>query len=309
MSETTLKLLELIKEGKKLNEICTELNKTPKQIFNHLTLLKNKGYLFNRKYYYFGEEISYIPQVDYLYSNVKPETYLTTSQNCNRVKAVVISDTHIGSKYERLDLLNEIYNYCTKNGIYTIFHCGDIIDNSVSDEQVPRLERAEYLLKNYPFDKNILTFTILGNHDVALLKETKQNIAAMLENYRHDIVNIGYMQDILKIKEDSITLYHPFTINSYLCEKCSQSSLILQGHSHKFKIENNPLSNNLHIVVPPLSDIPVNDYSYPSALELDIHFDDGNITNVTTKQLIYHNNSFVTINELQNSIKKKVKTI
>ena len=25
MSETTLKLLELIKEGKKLNEICTEL--------------------------------------------------------------------------------------------------------------------------------------------------------------------------------------------------------------------------------------------------------------------------------------------
>jgi len=117
------------------------------------------------------------------------------------------------------------------------------------------------------------------------------------------------MQDILKIKEDSITLYHPFTINSYLCEKCSQSSLILQGHSHKFKIENNPLSNNLHIVVPPLSDIPVNDYSYPSALELDIHFDDGNITNVTTKQLIYHNNSFVTISELQNSIKKKVKTI
>ena len=48
MSETTLKLLELIKEGKKLNEICTELNKTPKQIFNHLTLLKNKGYLFSR---------------------------------------------------------------------------------------------------------------------------------------------------------------------------------------------------------------------------------------------------------------------
>ena len=42
MSETTLKLLELIKEGKKLNEICTELNKTPKQIFNHLTLLKTR---------------------------------------------------------------------------------------------------------------------------------------------------------------------------------------------------------------------------------------------------------------------------
>ena len=74
-------------------------------------------------------------------------------------------------------------------------------------------------------------------------------------------------------------------------------------------IENNPLSSNLHIVAPPLSDIPVNNYSYPSALELDIHFDDGNITNVTTKQLIYHNNSFVTISELQNSIKKKVKTI
>ena len=40
----------IVDEGKKLNEICTELNKTPKQIFNHLTLLKNKGYLFNRKY-------------------------------------------------------------------------------------------------------------------------------------------------------------------------------------------------------------------------------------------------------------------
>lgn len=307
MSKTTIKLLKLIQEGKALNEICTELQKSPKQIFNHLTMLKNKGFLFSRKYLYYGGKIVYSPQTDFSFENCKYDPLLITPQNCSRIKAIAIADTHIGSNYERLDLLNEIYNYCAKNGITTIFHCGDIIDNIVLEGKVPKEERVDYLLKNYPYDKNILTFNIFGNHDISILKELNQNLQVLLENYRHDLVNLGYMQGILKVKNDTITLYHPFSSNSYIFDKGNQSSIILQGHSHKFQIENKLNRDNLNIKVPPLCDISISKFSYPSVLELDIFFEDGIINYIFINQLMYQDNKFTPINELKYAIDNKEK--
>ena len=50
MTEKTTKLINLINQGKTCNEICHELNISNKQLFNYLTLLKNKGLLFLRNY-------------------------------------------------------------------------------------------------------------------------------------------------------------------------------------------------------------------------------------------------------------------
>ena len=51
MTEQTIKLIELINEGKTCNEICHILNISNKQLFNNLTILQNKGFHYNRKYY------------------------------------------------------------------------------------------------------------------------------------------------------------------------------------------------------------------------------------------------------------------
>lgn len=303
MSESTKKLLNLIDEGKSLNQICKELNKTPKQIFNHLTMLKNSGYLFNRNYYYSGD-IHYTPNTNFNVYRSQP--YLGTYKGTKCMKAVAISDTHIGSNFERLDLLNEIYNYCTKEGITMVFHCGDIIDNVNIEGKVPKEERVEYLLKNYPYDKNILTFNIFGNHDASMLFELKQNMQVLLENYRHDLVNLGYEQGALKVKKDSITLFHNIN-NSRISETSNPSSIYLLGHTHTFSVNCKLDRDNLKIKVPALSDINTKRISYPSALELEIYFEDEVVSYVYVRQLIYNNNEFTPSGELQYAINNKEK--
>ena len=108
MSDLTIQLLRLINEGKTLNEISEILNISHKKIFNYLTMIKNTGYDFKRNYYSNGD-IIYTPEVRY---NVPAsnEVNLLMSQNDETLRAVVISDTHIGSEKERLDLLEDTYN-------------------------------------------------------------------------------------------------------------------------------------------------------------------------------------------------------
>ena len=47
MSDSTRKLLQLISEGKTLNEISLSLGISHKQLFNYLTLIRNKGFDFD----------------------------------------------------------------------------------------------------------------------------------------------------------------------------------------------------------------------------------------------------------------------
>lgn len=302
MNESTKKLLDLINNNKTLNEICTELNRTPKQIFNHLTMLKNKGMIFQKNYLYATGDITYSSTQDFNADN-KPN--LIIPEKCPSIKAVAISDTHLGSYFERLDLLNEIYNYCTKNSITTIFHCGDIIDNNVNNfEKVPTEEKVEYLLKNYPYDKNVITYIVLGNHDLGPLKNQNINLAILLENYRHDMVQLGYMQGMIKMKKDGVTLFHSIGSKG-IDEEKEPTSVYLMGHSHIYNTYNSLYRSSLKIKVPSLSNLKTSPISYPSALELELSFKDEMISFATVRQLIYNGVSFIPINEMQYSIDNK----
>ncbi len=64
MSDLTIQLLNLIIEGKNLNEICETLHIPHKKIFSYLTMIKNSGYEFRRSYYTNGDLI-YTPEVLY----------------------------------------------------------------------------------------------------------------------------------------------------------------------------------------------------------------------------------------------------
>ena len=56
MSDLTIQLLKLINEGKNLNEISETLHISHKKIFNYLTMIKNSGYDFKRRYPYLSVE-------------------------------------------------------------------------------------------------------------------------------------------------------------------------------------------------------------------------------------------------------------
>jgi len=283
MSEQTIKLLELINQGKTCNEICQILKISSKQLYNNLTNLRNKGFFFKRKYYCDGSIIyrtikSRLELINYYESK---ENSIITSNSLKQIKALVISDLHFGNQLERLDLINRIYNYCTKNGINLIFCCGDLIDGTFTkgEQKISRIyDQIEHFIKNYPFDKNILTFGVGGDHDMSSFKQG-QNFLEIINNYHHDIVIPNYAIAFLNIKNDKIGLYH-FINNFYLKDK--ECPLIFCGHSHQYKTDFD--KNVLTVNVPSLSLI---NKSLPTAIEISLSFKKGYIEYVDLKQLYF----------------------
>ncbi len=294
MSDLTIQLLKLINEGKTLNEISETLNISHKRIFNHLTMIKNSGYDFTRSYYSNGN-IVYSPDVRYNVPSSN-EVNLLMSQGDDTLRAVVISDTHIGSEKERLDLLEDVYNYCISKGIHIIFNCGDLIDNIDNPSKVNREDRVSYLLDNYPFDKSILNFVVLGNHDISPLKVYGQNLMTMLNNYRHDLVTIGYSEGLVNVKNEAIVLSHPYIDCSLNADK--RSKIVFYGHSHFYRMKSfAQQARYIGVNVPPLCDIFTMDISYPSILDMELSFNKDSFDRLTLKQLISMYSSFVPVNE------------
>ena len=91
MGEKTKKLIELINEGKTVNQISEELNLSQKQVFNYLTMIKNRGFDFYRKYYSNGD-IIYEVKTKYEFINSMSTEILGDYTN-SELKVVVISDT------------------------------------------------------------------------------------------------------------------------------------------------------------------------------------------------------------------------
>jgi len=306
MSEFTIKLLELLNNKHSCNEICSMLNISNKQLFHYLTLLKNKGLLFKRKYYYNGE-IKYIPissmtdlKKYYNDSNHNVDPGIITEHNQKNIKLVLISDLHLGNSLERLDLLNKTYDYCSKNEINIIINCGDLIDGTFGRDLkniADIYNQIEYLIKNYPFDKNILNFAVAGNHDIDAIYSGHQDIIEALRNYRHDIVICGYTNAYINIKNDTISLYHN-TPNGNKISKDS-SSIVLHGHAHKYSTDMND-NKVLNICVPSLSNILS---PFPTILELELSFKKGLIEHANIKQvyLAFANKDYV-ISEVEYNI-------
>ena len=160
-------------------------------MFYRLNMFKVKGFDFSRKYYEDGE-ITYK-----LNKGFKEETdiSLITSPKTSEIKIAFLSDLHLSNEHERLDLLNEVYNFCAKENIHVIINGGDLIDGLMGPDKKKHStyeKQIDYALKNHPFDKNILNFICLGNHDASFWLEDGIDIKNILLEKRHDLVPIGY---------------------------------------------------------------------------------------------------------------------
>lgn len=194
MLESNKKIIELINNNVNVNEIVKIVGLTHKQLYYRLSLLKFKGYDFYRKYYSDGSlKYSQIKELDNNYNN---GTIIRTEKSNNKLSFVFISDLHITNKKEDLIYINMIYDFCVKNNINIIINAGDLVDGLNGNEHFLKVKtyekQIEYILKKYPFDKNILNFICLGNHDIESLLNEGQDIKKVLETKRHDLIPIGY---------------------------------------------------------------------------------------------------------------------
>jgi len=136
----------------------------------------------------------------------------------------VVSDTHIGSLYSRLDLLSDFYEKAKKEGAEFFLHAGDLIDGvgvypgQILEQKDITLEKQlKRVVKEYP-NVGVKTFYINGNHD---LKSIEKNLsvspATYISSERDDLIHIGdYNAKVVgKGTEIDIELIHPTGAATY----------------------------------------------------------------------------------------------
>lgn len=198
------KIKYLVKKKKTLKEICELLELKDYEIIGLVGLMKQDGELID---YVNGEivRLKTPPKVDDIYKVDSSELH---------IPLLLISDTHLCSKYDRLDILRYLYQKANDRGVKHILHSGDFTDGkSNRPEHIYELRehsyegQVDYCVDKYPtFDGK--TYVISGNHDDWWYKSTGSEIVKSIANKREDIIYLGSDVADLHIGKLRIRLYH-----------------------------------------------------------------------------------------------------
>lgn len=184
-----------------------------------------------------------------------------TSRKDNTFLFGALGDSHLGSKYERLDVTNDLYDRYEAAGVDRVFHTGNWIDGDEPknrhDIAVHGMEpQLEYLAENYPARKGITTYAVTGeDHEgwwtrsegIDIGKRAEQT---MREHGREDWVNIGFMEAHVRLvnansgAEAIMAVVHPGGGSAYALSYSIQKiiealeggekpAVGLYGHYHK----------------------------------------------------------------------------
>lgn len=185
----------------------------------------------------------------------------------------LVSDTHLGSKHERPDVLKELYNIFAGEGVTQVFHGGNWIEGEARfnrhDIAVYGMEsQLRHFIDTYPAKDGITTYYVAGDdHEGWYQQRESINIGQTLEDKaekagRKDLRYLGYVEaDIeLKAKKGSavLRLMHGGGGSSYAYSYSSQKiveafqggekpAICVVGHYHKFDY---CYPRNVHIVQP-----------------------------------------------------------
>jgi len=236
------KLVDILKSPKTLEDIVEETGMTEKEVLKNIKKLRRSGYEIVREedYYYFNGKKSEYSQFNVTKLNVGREFYLA-----------FIGDTHIGSKFSRLDFLHKFYDFILREGVEYVIHAGDIIDGvGVYPTQTSQLskftidDQVEEVINNYP--EGVKTYVLGGNHD---LKQYQRGLSIhpvkVISQQRKDIEWIGDFYARLRLGKSNvyIDIVHPngkpAYAQSYKTQKYieklpsgNKPNILLWGHFH-----------------------------------------------------------------------------
>lgn len=134
----------------------------------------------------------------------------------------VVSDTHLGSRYQQVSHLRSFYRLCQQRQISTVFHCGDLVDG----ERMYRGQEYEifvhgadaqrkYAVKHYPKAKNVTTIVLGGNHDASFQAQGGYDIVSGICAERGDMVYLGSTLGFTEFAGVRIALMHGSGGNAY----------------------------------------------------------------------------------------------
>lgn len=263
MFEYDEELLDKIRGEKTLAEMAMELNIPMSLVHSRVMNLQNKGFVLKRLIYDDGN-VRYCLQ-----KNPKDKFCSMRLKLSDRFKlsAMVISDLHIGNELQCIDYLETVYDYCRRFGIHIIINGGDLIDGTFSNgKQIMEdpIKQLEYVIKNHPFDEQILNLICLGNHDYSLYKNGI-DMKEALENARSDLIPFGFGLGILNIESDQIFIRHSIQDLSFFP---INKKLVLEGHRHKMAFTSE--GNGFLVNIPTLSNLTLGKYKFPGAIRMDL---------------------------------------
>lgn len=170
-----------------------------------------------------------------------------------------VGDNHMGSKYERADVLEALYDLFESEGIKVVYNTGNWIDGEARfnkhDLNVHGMDnQIRHFVQNYPQRKGITTYFIAGDdHEGWYTQREGVDIGRYAEfiareEGRKDLVYLGYMEADVHIKakngETVVRVLHPgggsSYATSYSIQKIVESyqggekpHVLLAGHYHK----------------------------------------------------------------------------
>lgn len=243
----------LSKSERTIEELADSLSLPPKDIRTALDVLRSTGYIVRLQ-----------PDGHARMGDIAPGGRivhrLADYRSGNRVFGAC-GDNHLGSKHERIDVLNALYDLYAAEGVTEVYNTGNWIEGekgklNFHDISVFGMDaQVDYFIKVYPRRKGITTFFVAGDdHEGWYQQREAVEIGryAMLraqQSGRQDLVYLGYGEaDVeLKAKRGSriMRVVHPgggsaYAL-SYSLQKLVESyqggekpAVVLAGHYHKF---------------------------------------------------------------------------
>ncbi len=242
-----------MKRPRTIEEVCDRFNAPPKKVREFIEELRDSHHVL---------EVSddKIKLGKDLAPNYKPVVVDFNKYKEIEVPFGFVADAHIGSKYERLDVLNDLYDRFQAAGVTTVYQGGNIIDGECRfnkfDIYVHGVnDQVKNLIEKYPQRKGITTRFVTGDdHEGWYVQREHINIGEVIESManaagRKDLHHLGYMERDIALKqgdkESIIRVIHAGGGSSYAISYSSQKyaeslqggekpSIILVGHFHKF---------------------------------------------------------------------------
>lgn len=256
VSESDSALRKLLKKSPhSLDDMAAALNITPGKALDMCNAMKAEGVNLHR----IGERYSIEQDMAPAFTDSERMKYKSTSDN--KFKFGVVADSHLCSKYERLDVLNDLYDRFADEGITHVFHCGNWIEGEArfnrTDVHVHGLgAQINYLVKNYPKRPDMVTYAVTGDdHEGWYAQREGIDIGhyaeiEMRRNGREDWMNLGYMESHVDLTNANtgasavLAVVHPgggsAYADSYVVQKIIESleggekpAVALYGHYHK----------------------------------------------------------------------------
>ena len=145
----------MARKKKSFKEICGELELQDYEVAGLITLMEQQGY-----------NIEYVNgEILVMKAPKREQDVYELPYNLEHLKLLLISDTHLASKYDRLDILRYLYDKAEEKGVKHILHSGDFTDGrSNRPEQVYELKepsyegQVQYCVDKYPSFKVLNRF-------------------------------------------------------------------------------------------------------------------------------------------------------